>query len=302
MRKRSITVAVCLLVLCGCSRQEATVPKETLPEKTFLIGLKPSENLFGELERYEPVASYLSRKTGIRIQLKVFPRYREIVDRFTAERLDGAFFGTYTYVQAHRRLGVEVLARPVSPDNTASYRGLILARKDSGIRNARGMKGKRFAFSAKWTIDGYLFPLEYLHEHGVEVPRNYLKEAYFAGTHEDVIRDLLAKKADAGGAKSTVYRRMAEADPRVESELVILAESDEMPNSALALRKGIDPADRNRLKEALLGMHLDPEGKEALAKFHALRFIETTNEEYEPVLRYLDRLAPHLTDPSTTDR
>lgn len=295
-------VAVCLLALCGCSRQEATVPKKTAPEKTFLIGLKPSENLFRELERYEPIASYLSRKTGIRIELKVFPRYRDIVDRFAAERLDGAFFGTYTYVLARRKLGVEVLARPVSPDNTAFYRGLILARKDSGIRNVRGMKGKRFAFSAKWTIDGYLFPLEYLHRHGVDVPGNYLKESYFAGTHEDVIRDLLAKKVDVGGTKSTVYRRMAQADPRVENELVILAESDEMPNSSLALRKGIDPADRDRLKEALLGMHLDPEGKEALAKFHALRFIETTDRDYEPVLRYLDHLSAHLTDPSTTDR
>jgi len=302
MSKRSITAIVCLLALFGCSRQEATAPKKAGPEKTLLIGLKPSRNLFSQLERYDPVAKYLYKKTGIRIELKVFPRYRMIVDRFAAERLDGAFFGSYTYVVAHRTLGVEVLARPVSLDNATTYHGLIVARKDSGIRNARGMKGKRFAFSAKGTIDGFIFPLEYLHNSGVEEYRKFLGEYYFAGTHEDVLRDLLAGKADAGATKSTVYQRMAKADPRVGKDLQILARSDEMPNSGLALRKGIDPFDRNRLKEALLGMHLDPEGKEALAKFGASRFIESTNRDYEPVLRYLENLRPHLPDDSKTDR
>lgn len=302
MFRRSIICLICLLAFSGCSRHEPVAPPTPPPEKTLRIGLKPSRSLFAQLDRYDPIAKYLSRKTGIRIELKVFPKYYVIVDRFEAEKLDGAFFGSYTYVVAHRKLGVETVARPVGLDNTTTYHALVLARKDSGIRNARGMKGKRFAFSARGTIDGFIFPLEYLHKSGVDEYGKFLGETYFAGTHEDVIRDLLSKKADAAGTKSTVYERMAKADPRVGKELRILARSDEMPNSGLALRKGIDPFDRDRLKEALLGMHLDPEGKEALAKFGASRFIESTNRDYEHVVRYLEHVGHHLADKSMIGR
>jgi len=43
---------------------------------------------------------------------------------------------------------------------------------------------------------------------------------------------------------------------------------------------------RNRLKEALLSMHTDPDGKQVLVRFGALRFIETTDEDYAVVVEY----------------
>ena len=61
-----------------------------------------------------------------------------------------------------------------------------------------------------------------------------------------------------------------------------------MPENALALRKDIDASVRNRLKESLLTMHLDPDGKKVLERFGALKFIETTNEDYDVVLKYAE--------------
>jgi ABC-type phosphate/phosphonate transport system substrate-binding protein len=43
---------------------------------------------------------------------------------------------------------------------------------------------------------------------------------------------------------------------------------------------------RNLLKELLLTMHLDPDGKKVLERFGALKFIETTNTDYGVVLKY----------------
>ena len=170
MRKRSIACVLfvlCLPLLAACSRQEPPPPAKKPPVEKLLIGLIPEQNLFKQMERYEPLGEYLSRKTGTKITFKILPRYGNIIDTFKSSGLDGAFFGSFTYTLAHAKVGVEVLARPVALDNTSTYHGMIFVRKDSRIRTARDMKGKRFAFVDKATTAGYLLPLEYFHEHGI---------------------------------------------------------------------------------------------------------------------------------------
>ncbi|HEX9190589.1 MAG TPA: PhnD/SsuA/transferrin family substrate-binding protein, partial [Candidatus Deferrimicrobiaceae bacterium] len=142
----------------------------------MLIGILPEQNIFRQFERYEPLMAYLGRKTGVRFELKVLPRYGNIIENFKSSGLDGAFFGSFSYALAHMKMGVEVLARPVGLDNSSTYHGLIFVRKDSGILNVRGMKGKRFAFVDKATTAGYLLPLEYFHENGIDDYRKYLQE------------------------------------------------------------------------------------------------------------------------------
>jgi phosphonate transport system substrate-binding protein len=286
MRKRSITGLVCLLALLGCSRQEATAPAKKPPAMKLLIGLIPEQNLFKQMERYEPLMEYLHKKTGTKMKLKILPRYGNIVDNFQSSGLDGAFFGSFTYAMAHAKIGVEALARPVALDNTSTYHGMIFVRKDSRIRSAGDMKGKRFAFVDKATTAGYLLPLGYFQKHGITNYKGYLKEAYYAGTHENAIYDVINRKADIGAAKNTVFQRLAKDDPRILEELVVLERSPDVPENALALRGDIDATVRDRLKEALLKMDLDPEGIKVLEAFGARKFIETRNEEYDIVVKY----------------
>lgn len=285
MTRKLIAACLCALVFAGCA-EEKTPPKRPAKGTPLLVGLIPEQNIFKQLERYEPLARYLSGKIGARISLKILPRYGNIVDNFKTSELDGAFFGSFTYALAHAKTGVEVLARPVALDNTSTYHGLIFVRKDSGIRTARDMRGKRFAFVDKATTAGYLLPLEFFHKNGISNCRKFLKECYFTGTHEDAIQDVLEKKADVGAAKNTVFDRLAKSDPRIRKELVVLTRSPDVPENGFALRKDIDESVRNRLKDALLSMHRDPEGKKVLEQFGALRFIETTNEDYAPVVKY----------------
>ena len=44
----------------------------------------------------------------------------------------------------HRRLDVDAIARPVMQNGRSTYFGVVLVRRDSGIRDAQGLRGKRF--------------------------------------------------------------------------------------------------------------------------------------------------------------
>lgn len=284
--KLCIVIFSCLIVLAACTQGECKQKGVNPDPKVLVIGLIPEQNIFKQMERYTPLTEYLSGKTGLRIKLKVLTRYGNIIDNFVSTEMDGAFFGSFTYALAHKKIGVEALARPEDLKGSSTYHGLIFVRKDSRIKGITDMKGKRFAFVDKATTAGYLLPLAYFKEQGVKDYRTYLRETYFAGTHEDVINDVLNKKADIGAAKNTVLERLAGTNARLLRELKILARSPDVPENGLALRKSLAASVRVAVQEALLNMHLDPAGRTVLENFGAQRFIMTTNKDYEPVFRY----------------
>jgi phosphonate transport system substrate-binding protein len=290
MRKSLLAAFLCALLVTGCGKQETPAPRQAAPEKTLLIGLTPEHNIFKQVRRYEPLADYLSKKTGVRVTLKVLTYRGNIIDNFQSLKLDGAFFGSFSYLLAHAKLGVVALARPEAPDGTSSYHGVLFVRKDGGIRTVRQMKGKRLALVARATTAGYLFPSIFLGRAGVRNPETYFKEVYYAGTHEGTIDDVLDRKADVGVSKNTVYNRFAAENPRIDRELVILGTSDDVPENALALRKDVGDSVKGKLADALISMHADPEGAKVLKAFGARRFIGTTDADYLPVTRYAREL------------
>lgn len=291
----TVPFALLLLFLCslfaasGCTKKDAPPAPKPAAErnqgKKLLIGLIPEQSLFKQMERYEPLARYLARKTGIEIKLVILPRYGNIISNFRSAKMDGAFFGSFTYALAHEKLGVDVLARPEALDGASTYHGLIFVRKDSGIVSADQMQGKRFAFVDKATTAGYLLPLAYFQKHKKDF-RTVLREYYFSGTHEDAIYDVLNKKADIGAAKNTVFDRLARSDKRISDELLVLAHSPDVPENALAVRRGLDSAVTSRIQGELLAMDSDPEGARVLKEFGARRFILTRNSDYRPVYEY----------------
>jgi len=286
MRRIVIAGCVILALVAGCKKGEKTSQEEKPHGNPLVIGLIPEQDIFSQVERYRPLADYLSRKIGRKIELKMLTRYGNIVNNFVSSGMDGAFFGSFTYTLAHAKLGVEVLARPVNLDGASTYHGLLFVRKDSGIISIKEMQGKRFVFVDKATTAGYLLPLEYFHHNGVKNYRKYLGETYFAGTHEDAIHDVLEKKADIGAAKNTVFERIAKKDPRINKELLVLVKSPEVPENALAMRRDLDETLKRDIKAALLTMDKEADGQAVLKTFGAQRFVETTDKDYAPVIGY----------------
>jgi len=252
-------------------------------QKQLLIGLIPEMNVFTQMERFKPLAEYLSKKTGAEVNITILSRYGNIIERFQSEKMDGAFFGSFTGALAIQKLGVDPLARPVNLDGSSTYHGYLFVRKDSGIKKVADMKGKKMAFVEKATTAGYIFPIAYFKKNGVTNIDTFFSEYYFTGSHDAAIYAVLDKKADIGAAKHSVYDRVRRTDPRVDKELVILAESAKVPSNGLCVRKGLDRQLKEKLKKTLLTIDTDPEGRVVLQKFGAIKFIETTVADYAPV-------------------
>jgi len=285
-RRRAALLSILAFALAplGCREQEVPVPEFDPPQRLLRIGLVPEHNLFAQKKRYQPIADYLSKKARVRVELKIFSPYGNIIEDFAKSRLDGAFFGSFTAALAHRQLQVEPLARPEYADGSSTYRGLLFVRRDSGIRQVEQMQGKRFAFVDRATTAGWLLPLHYFKSRGIADYRSWLKESYFSGSHEGVIYDVLERRADIGAAKSTVFNRLALENPRISRQLLVLAHSPAVPENALCVRGDLDVGLKRVLKDALLTMDRSEEGRKVLAEFGAARFVASSVEGYAVVL------------------
>jgi phosphonate transport system substrate-binding protein len=287
LHRRSAAMGLLVLIvltlpeLVGCRQQtKEQEVRRPFGQAELLIGLIPEQNIFRQRERYQVLQQYLSEKLGITVNFTSLSRYGNIIDRFTAERMDGAFFGSFTYTLARQQLGVEPLVRPVNLDGTSTYHGYIFVRKDSGIRSIADMRGRRFAFVERATTAGYLFPLAYFRAGGVTDLEQYLGKSFFAGSHDASIIAVLNREADIGAAKNTIFDQLAGENRRIEQELVILAASGVVPQNCLAVRRDLDPEIKKELKRVLLNMENNPEGAAALRRFGARGFIETTDNDY----------------------
>lgn len=251
-------------------------------QQEMLIGLVPEENIFRQMDRYRPLAVYLSEKLGMKVKLTILSKYGDIIDKFASRNMDGAFLETFTSVLAMEKLGVEPVARQVNTDGTSTVQGYIFVRTDSGIRTVREMKGKRMAFVDRATVTGFLYAVAFFREQGVKDFNHYFREYYFTGSHDSAVYAVLDNRADVGAADSKVFKRLVGKDPAMRNELTVIAKSGELPDATLCLKRDMPDAQKARIRTVLLQMNRDPAGQEVLRKMGAARFSEAAKKDFLP--------------------
>jgi phosphonate transport system substrate-binding protein len=258
-------------------------PMAVSAEEELLIGLIPEENIFRQIKKHKPLGEYLMQRLGIKVRFTILSRYPEIIKRFVDRELDGAFFGIFTAVLAEERLGVMPVARIVSLDGSTTAKSYIFTRKDTGIRNASDMKGRRVAFVDKVTATGYLYGIAYLRESGIPNPDSYFSEYFFAGGHDTTVYTVLSGRADVGTVKGRILEKIRLKDPVIKDEIEIIARSGELPDNTLCLRGDLDPELTARLRNVLLTMHEDSDGRQVLEALEAKKFISAASGDFGPV-------------------
>ena len=248
----------------------------------ILIGLIPEENIFNQMDRHRPLAAYLSKKLGAKVKFTILSRYGDVLDRFMTRKMDGAFFGVFTSVLAMDKLEADPIVHPVNLDGSSAVQSYIFVRNDSNIRSVADMRGKRIAFVDKATVTGYLYALSFFRERGVQNILPYLRDVSFTGSHGSTVYAVLDGRADIGTVKSKIFQMLVKKDQTIKEELTIVAKSQEFPDATLFLRKDFPKARRQQIRDILLAMHKDEEGKEVLKKLEALMFTEAKKEDFRP--------------------
>ncbi len=262
----------------------------------LLIGLIPEENIFRAMVKYRMLAEYLSGELGIEVRFTILSRYGDIIERFISRDLDGAFFGIYTSALAIEQLGVEPIVRPLKLDGSTTARGYLFTTRDSGIETLADMRGARAAFVDRATATGYIFAIAHLRENGIEDPETYFSDVFFTGSHESTIYAVVDGRAEVGAAKGRILEKLSTRDPVIRDDVLILAESGELPDNTLCISSSVDPIVKRRLKEIFLKLDKDPRGAEVLKALGFRKFVDASAEDFSSVRSLAEKAGVGIRD------
>jgi len=211
---------------------------------------------------FEPLTIYLSDALGEKVVLYIAKDYGDLRTQMEAGNVDIGSFSPFAYVDAARGGKIHIIAQSVI-DGSATYRGIIVARKDSGLKALSDLRGKRFAFVDPKSASGYVYPRAMLMEKGIN-PDSFFKETIFAGDHNKVIAAVLGHQVDAGATYDNALG-IAKAAGVPSDDLTIIASTEPIPHDAIAVRAGLDDALTKRIQTALVDLDKTDAGRHVIA-------------------------------------
>lgn len=282
-----------ILFITGCRfgpPPEATPVPTALPKPTVNPAMKPlvfasipMDNRLKMLEGWSMLADYITQETGIPVDVTIKKSYHEIIEAFSSKEVDLCYTGPLIYVEAHEKAGVIPLVKPTA-NGEPFYTSVIIVRKDSGINDIAGLKGKSFAFTDRDSTSGYLFPMAMLAEEGVRSLKFFSKVSY-SGGHDSSLEGVYQKYIDGAGIFDYAFVR--EKDNKTE-ELKILKTSDPIPMGPIVTSKNFDPEIAKKLLNVFLTIGKTEETKILAEKIKVDGYVEAKDSDYDSIRKALE--------------
>ena len=255
------------------------------------LGLLPRLSAIEMNSMFSPLAEYLSKETGEKVSLvipKDFEAFKAVV---AGGQVDMGFANPLVYVQLKKNApGLEPLGLATEKAGT-KFRGIIIARKDSGIEKIKDLKGKKLIFVDKDSAAGHVFQMLTLSKAGLDVRKDFTTLP-FAKKHDNVAMAVFNKTADAGGIREDDLEKMKD---KVDlSQIKIVAYTDYYPNWPLFRTGKMSKATADKIKAAL--MKLKPNSAEAQQVAGPAKitgFAPVTDKDYD-MLRQAAKVAELL--------
>jgi len=269
-----------LAVLAGVCLSVATLFSTAQAQDVLRVSAIPDEAPTELLRKFKPLGEYLEQELGMPVQFQPVSDYAGVVEALGAKRLDLAWLGGFTFVQARLRTGdaIPLVQREQDEVFTSTF---ITA--DPAINSHADLKGKSFAFGSVSSTSGHLMPRYFLQQEGIDADSHFSRIG-FSGAHDATVAWVESGRVDAGVLNASVWEKLA-AEGKVDTSKVrVYQTTPTYFDYNWTVRGDLDPALVERLKAAFLKLDpANPEHKAILDLQRASRFIETRVENYDGI-------------------
>jgi phosphonate transport system substrate-binding protein len=267
---RSLLVCV-LLAFAGIAHAQQVLRITAIPDES------PTELA----RKAAPLIKYLEGKLGMKVEYTPVTDYAAAVETLVNRKVDLAWFGGFTFVQANVRSGGKVIPL-VQREEDTRFRSVFITT-DPAIKTLADLKGKDVSFGSASSTSGHLMPRSFLMEAGVN-PEKDFKRVAFSGAHDATIAAVAAGKVQAGALNISVWEKFV-ADGKVDTTKVrVFFTTPTYYDYNWTVHADMPAALREKLTQALLALSRDtPEGKEVLELQRATRFVPSQADLYKGI-------------------
>jgi len=245
---------------------------------TLKISAIPDEAPTELQRKFVPLGKYLEQQTGMKVEFIAVTDYAAVVESLATGRIDMAWLGGFTFVQASKRTNGAAIPIVQREEDTRFTSKFVTSNPQ--IKTLADLKGKTFAFGSPASTSGHLMPRYFLIQAGIEPDRD-LKNVAFSGAHDATVAFVQSGKVDAGVLNASVYDKLVEQKKIDPDKVRVFAVTPPYYDYNWTVRGGMDPALVKRLTEAFLKLDpKNPEHAQILELQRATKFVPTRPENY----------------------
>jgi phosphonate transport system substrate-binding protein len=256
---------------------DGTAPTESAGDRISVrVGVVSRYSPSMIYQGYQPVMDFLSARTDYHFELRLYPTYRETVERLVSGEIDAAFLGSLVYVETRDRFPVVPILRPLNDKGEPTQQAVIITRADGGEFTCSDLSDRRVAVPSDQSFAATWFERIYLPAcaDALRTPPTIEHFSY----HPTVVFQVLRGAVDFGVVKDRIAADYAESGIR------IVGRSPVIPSSPLVVRRNADPIFVAQLSEALIEVTRSGNGRADVSAWDiefAYGFQRTNERDYD---------------------
>lgn len=268
---KTLMAAACLGTVSMAQAQQTVLRITAIPDES------PTELA----RKAAPLIKYLETKLGMKVEYTPVTDYAASVEALVNKKVDLAWFGGFTFVQAHVRSGGKVMPL-VQREEDERFRSVFIT-SEAGINSLADLKGKDVSFGSQSSTSGHLMPRSFLLQASIDPDKDF-KRVAFSGAHDATIAAVASGKVQAGALNISVWDKFV-AEKKVDTSKVrVFYTTPTYYDYNWTVHADMPAALRDKLSQAFLALSRDTaEGKEVLDLQRATRFVPTKVDNYKGI-------------------
>ena len=262
------------------------VAAQELKELNFgIISTESSQNLKSD---WQPVLDDMAKKTGMKINAFFASDYAGIIEGMRFNKVQVAWFGNKSAMEAVDRASGEVFAQMVNLDGTQGYYSHLIVHKDSPIKTIDDMlkNGKSLSFGNgdPNSTSGFLVPSYYVFAQNKIDAKTFFKLSRGAN-HEANALAVANKQVDVATNNSENLDKIKDRLPEKFNDIRIIWTSPLIPMDPLVIRKDLPEASKAKVRDFFYSYgKASAQEKENLLKLNKLSgFKPSSNSQLIPI-------------------
>jgi len=254
-----------------------------------IISTEATQNLKAD---WQPLLDDMEKQTGLKVKAFFAPDYAGIIEGMRFNKVQMAWMGNKSAMEAVDRSNAEVFAQMVNADGGQGYYSHLIVHKDSPLNNLSDMfsnaKNLSFGNGDPNSTSGFLVPGFYVFAQNKVEPKSAFKVVRNAN-HETNALAVANKQVDVATNNSENLDKLKERQPEKVKEIKVIWTSPLIPLDPMVMSKNLPEATKAKIKTFFYNYaKTDAREKEIVMKISKLSgFKPSTNDQLKPI-RQLD--------------
>jgi phosphonate transport system substrate-binding protein len=256
MIRRNLILSACAaaaLALGACGKPAEKAEAGAAPtELTFSI--LSAENQTSMEPLWAPLLADMSEQIGVKVKPYFATNYTSLVEAMRFNQVQMGWFSASPALQAVRRADAEVLGRVVDAGGDATYKSVIIVKKGSGITLEKLLacdKSVNFGMGDTQSTSGTLAPMAYLFTPKNIEPAKCFKSVRSA-SHQANAFSVANGVLDVATNNTVGIIFFQRQSPELAAKLDVIWTSPPLPESSIVVRKNLDPALKEKIRQFFL--------------------------------------------------